>query len=269
MEGNYKSNGQDLQRSSLRYIVFNYPAIDNHAHPLLKEEYRQSLAFEGSISEARPDTIGEAVYSLPGYRATRQLAELYGLDPDVGWEEIKRYRDSLAYDQLCNMNMKRSGIQCLLLDDGLRGAQEMANDLSWHGRFTNNSVYRLVRIEAVAEVRIRHPRIHRCCYGIDSVTGGSPEIPLPNGPKHTRSFPLSSLHDAARFCTRPDRRRFQIRGLLSNRPQCLSQPQQPVRSREGYCRHGFFAERGRCTALGKQAAKRLCGLYCPIHIRRI
>ena len=156
MEENCRSGGREPQRTSLRDIVFNYPAIDNHAHPLLKEEHRKSLAFEGLISGARPNAIEDAVHSLPGYRATRQLAELYGLDPGADWEEIKSYRDTLEYDQLCDMSMKRSGIQCLLLDDGLRGAREMANDLSWHGRFTNNSVYRLVRIETVAEVRIRY-----------------------------------------------------------------------------------------------------------------
>lgn len=161
MDENCKSDVHGSQRTSLRDIVFNYPAIDNHAHPLLKEEYRQTLAFEGLISEARPNAIEDVVHSLPGYRATRQLAELYGLDPGAGWEEIKFHRNTLEYDQLCNMNMERSGIRCLLLDDGLRGAQEMANDLSWHGRFTNHSVYRLVRIETVAEVRIRYLR--SCC----------------------------------------------------------------------------------------------------------
>ena len=162
MEDNYESDGLDPCRMSLRDIVFNYPAIDNHAHPLLKEEHRRTLAFEGAISEAGPNAIQDAVHSLPGYRATRQLAELYGLDPGADWEEIKRHRDTLEYHQLCDMNMKRSRIQCLLLDDGLRGVREMANDLNWHGRFTNNSVYRLVRIETVAEVRIRYPWSHRC-----------------------------------------------------------------------------------------------------------
>ena len=140
------------QEMSLRDVVFNYPAIDNHAHPLLKEECRRNLPFEGVISEAQPDAVKDAIHSLPGYRAARQLAELYGLDPDAGWEEIKNHRDGLEYDRLCNMSMQQLGIQCLLLDDGLRGVQEMANDLSWHRRFANNSVYRLVRIEPVAEV---------------------------------------------------------------------------------------------------------------------
>ena len=143
---------------SLKDVVFSYPTIDNHAHPLLKEEHRHSLPFEEVISEAQPNAVKDVVHSLPGYRAARQLAELYGLDPDAGWEEIKSHRDALVYDQLCEVNMQKSGIQCLLLDDGLRGVQEMANDLSWHGRFTNGSVYRLVRIEPIAEVRVLCPR---------------------------------------------------------------------------------------------------------------
>jgi hypothetical protein len=161
---------------SLKDVVFNYPAIDNHAHPLLKEERRWSLPFEGVTSEARPNAIKDAVHSLPGYRAAQQLAELYGLDPGADLEEIKSHRDTLEYDQLCNLNMQKSGIQCLLLDDGLPGVQEMANDLSWHGKFTDGSVYRLVRIEPVAEVRVWYPRTY--WYGLDSATKGYPEIPL-------------------------------------------------------------------------------------------
>lgn len=143
---------QAAQEMSLKDVVFDYPAIDNHAHPLLKEECRRNLPFEGVMSEAGPDAIRDAVHSLPGYRAARQLAELYGLNPDVDWEGIKSHRDTLGYDHLCNMNMQRSGIQCLLLDDGLQGVQEMANDLSWHRGFIGGSVYRLVRIEPIAEV---------------------------------------------------------------------------------------------------------------------
>ena len=130
------------------------------------------------ISEAQSDAIKDAVHSLPGYRATQQLAEPYELDPGMKWEEVTSHRDPLEYDHLCNTNMQKSGIQCLLLDDGLRGAQEMANDLSWYGRFSNGSAYRLVRIEPVAEVRVRYSRKH--LYGIDGTTKGYPENPLSN-----------------------------------------------------------------------------------------
>ena len=89
---------------SLRDVVFNHPAIDNHAHPLLKEDCRRNLPFEGVISEAQPDAIKGAIRSLPGYRAARQLAELYGLDPDESCEEVKNHKDALEYDPLCDVN---------------------------------------------------------------------------------------------------------------------------------------------------------------------
>ena len=53
------------------------------SYPLLKEEHRQSLPFEGVISGAQSDAVKDGVHSLPGYRATRKLAELYRLDPDA------------------------------------------------------------------------------------------------------------------------------------------------------------------------------------------
>jgi hypothetical protein len=36
-------------------ILRDYPAIDNYAHPLLTEESRGRLAFEGLTSEAEGD----------------------------------------------------------------------------------------------------------------------------------------------------------------------------------------------------------------------
>ena len=69
---------------SLRDVVSNYPAIDNHAHPLLKEERRRNLPFKGVISEAQTDAVGDPIHSLPAYRAARKLAELNESDLDAG-----------------------------------------------------------------------------------------------------------------------------------------------------------------------------------------
>ena len=93
--------------------MFNYPAIDNHAYPLFKEEHRRSLSFEGAIEDV--------IHSLPGCRAARKLVELYGLDPSANLEGVKSHRDTLEFDQLCDMDMQKLGIQCLLLNDGIEG----------------------------------------------------------------------------------------------------------------------------------------------------
>ena len=41
-----------IQLSNLAKTAYTYPAIDNHTHPLLKEAFRDTLPFEGIISEA-------------------------------------------------------------------------------------------------------------------------------------------------------------------------------------------------------------------------
>jgi hypothetical protein len=54
-------------------ILCNYPAIDNHAHPLLTAENRNRLAFEGLTSEAEGPALDDAVYTLPHSTARRDL----------------------------------------------------------------------------------------------------------------------------------------------------------------------------------------------------
>src|SRR6266511_1264543 len=104
--------------------AFTHPAIDNHAHPLLRAETRNELLFEGVTSEAKDEALLEdAPYTLACFRATKQLSQLYGLkENDVTWEAIKRYRDTLNYEELCTLCFKPSGISCILVDDGLDGS---------------------------------------------------------------------------------------------------------------------------------------------------
>ena len=74
-----------------------------------RKDIRRSIPFEGAISEVQSNATEDAIHSLPGYRAARKLAELYGLDPSADWEEVESYRDTLEYDQLCDMNMQSWG----------------------------------------------------------------------------------------------------------------------------------------------------------------
>ncbi|KAI0729116.1 amidohydrolase-domain-containing protein [Fomitopsis betulina] len=141
--------GQDL--SKLLHIVSSHPAIDNHAHALLKIENRDAMPFEGLISEAAGLALTEdAIHTLACYRATAQLADLYGLSKDAGWEDVKRKRKELDYDQLCRLCMEPTRIQCILIDDGL-GVRDMVNDYKWHDRYTGSPTKRIVRIEVVAQ----------------------------------------------------------------------------------------------------------------------
>ncbi|KAJ7504468.1 amidohydrolase-domain-containing protein [Mycena galericulata] len=137
----------------LQKACFYYPAVDNHAHPLLTEEHRDRFEFEGLISEAQgPSLTVDSVHTLACLRAVSQLGAVLNLQ-DPTWSNIKDARRKLNYSELCNLFMHRTvtGIQCIFLDDGLGGVDEFAEDYEWHDKFTSSPTKRIVRVEIVAE----------------------------------------------------------------------------------------------------------------------
>jgi hypothetical protein len=135
-------------------IVRDYPAIDNHAHPLLTEENRDRLAFEGLTSEAEGAALQDAVYTLAHTTARGNLTQLYDLPHHVLWDDLKRYRAALSYDELCRVCFRKSMIQCILIDDGLGGVKEMGEEYQWHDKYMDSPTRRIVRVEVVAQVRM-------------------------------------------------------------------------------------------------------------------
>jgi len=140
--------------TALRKVTFTYPAIDNHCHPLLRESHRDDVHFDGVLSEAQGAALTEdAVHTLAGYRATKQLSQLYGGSSDrYTWEEIREHRAGREYDELCRRSFGPANIQCLLIDDGLGGVEEMCECYTWHDQFTSSPSKRIVRVEVIAEV---------------------------------------------------------------------------------------------------------------------
>lgn len=153
----------------LEAVCLRYPAIDNHAHPLLRSSHRHAIPFDGVISEASGLAAADAIHTVACYRATIELGRLFQInksqDPsmnashdgligseDVTWDDVKAARDRLTYEDLCSLCFGPTRIQCLLLDDGLGGVAEMAEDYTWHNQFTWSPSRRIVRVEVVAEV---------------------------------------------------------------------------------------------------------------------
>ncbi|KIJ60471.1 hypothetical protein HYDPIDRAFT_32272 [Hydnomerulius pinastri MD-312] len=137
----------------LAEAAFGYPAIDNHAHPFLTEKNRDAFAFEGLNSEATGDALTvDSHYTLACYRSTADLSKLFGLKGDeASWESVKKKRASMDYAELCRMCMKPTGIQCILIDDGLGGVADLAEGYKWHDQFTTSPTKRIVRIEVEAQ----------------------------------------------------------------------------------------------------------------------
>ena len=69
-----------FQYKDLARAAFTYPAIDNHTHPLLTAEHKDDFPFEGLLSEATDAALVEdSIHTLACYRATAQLAKLFGV----------------------------------------------------------------------------------------------------------------------------------------------------------------------------------------------
>ncbi|KAI9068837.1 amidohydrolase 2 [Trametes sanguinea] len=140
---------EDLRE--LSRVAYSYPAIDNHAHAFLRDECKYAFPFEGLVSEASGEkATRDATYTMACFRATAQLAKLYGLGPGADWEAVKQRRKEIPYEQLCRMCMEPTRIQCILIDDGLGTAEKMY-PYRWHDQFTGSPTKRIVRVEALAE----------------------------------------------------------------------------------------------------------------------
>lgn len=148
---NFAGSLPELTRTAL-----SFPAIDNHAHPILKEEFKDHFDFEGLISEAAGEALTrDAVHTLACYRATLQLSRLLSVRGEPSWEAVKQARREMDYDTLCRLCMTPTRIQCILIDDGLGGVTQYAENYKWHDRYTGSPTKRIVRVETLAEVGVR------------------------------------------------------------------------------------------------------------------
>ncbi|KAJ6493626.1 amidohydrolase 2 [Mycena vitilis] len=140
-------------RRELYKTCRSYPAIDNHAHPILTEAHKDRFEFEGLISEAQGSALTvDAVHTLACMRAVSQLGAILNIQNPT-WDSVKEARSLMPYAELCDKFMHRhvTGIQCMLLDDGLGGVEKLAEGYAWHDRFTTSPTKRIVRVEIVAE----------------------------------------------------------------------------------------------------------------------
>lgn len=129
--------------------IYTTPIIDNHAHPLLIPEAQGKYPLLAITTEAGEDAMKATKSTLSHIRAVKQLSSV--LKCPETWDEVVKAID-IEKAQPNNVWEKRclEGIECLLIDDGLDGKEEVF-DYSWHDRLTRSKSYRIVRIEKVAE----------------------------------------------------------------------------------------------------------------------
>ncbi|KAF2175062.1 developmental protein-like protein fluG [Zopfia rhizophila CBS 207.26] len=135
----------------LRYVVNNYPIIDNHAHNLLLPTHLETHPFESITSEAQGRALRDTFKSLSHLRAARQLRRLYECADDADWEEVLQQRTEWLRTDPERLNQRCfQGTYSILMDDGLSGSEKV-HIHSFHDRYTKAPTKRIVRIETVAE----------------------------------------------------------------------------------------------------------------------
>jgi predicted TIM-barrel fold metal-dependent hydrolase len=127
----------------LRHI----PAIDQHAHNLLRREIAAQTPFVAPFTEGRDPVILDehARHTLFYRRSLRDIGELLGCGP--GEVDILARRDELGLEQLTRICFDAAKLEAILLDDGFLPDQVLP--LAWHERFVR--VHRLLRLEWLAE----------------------------------------------------------------------------------------------------------------------
>ncbi|RIB04208.1 hypothetical protein C2G38_2254500 [Gigaspora rosea] len=132
---------------ALLRTISTFPLIDNHCHNLLTSDASLNCPLEACFSEARGDALKDASQTIALKRGVQQLAELYNCPPTL--DDIKQVRDLTSYIDICKSCFKPTGIQSLLLDDGLDTLGDLMDVQSHVGLV--DVAQRIVRIESIAE----------------------------------------------------------------------------------------------------------------------
>ncbi|GAO18813.1 uncharacterized protein UV8b_05925 [Ustilaginoidea virens] len=143
------TTGFEAAAKAFRQLIHATPIIDHHAHPLLKKSQVDQYPLLAIATEARGEALESSRTSLAHIRAVKQLSKQLG-GCDATWEAVERaveQRRRSDYEEWTRACL--SGIQCVLVDDGLDN-EEAVESYSYFDRFTPSPSKRIVRIEQVA-----------------------------------------------------------------------------------------------------------------------
>ena len=131
--------------------LWQIPAIDQHAHNLLRPEAVAAGPYGAFFTEGDdPAILGHhARHTFFYHRSLRDIADLLECEPEE--RAIIERRGELGIERLAGRCFDQSKLEAIFLDDGLHPEQTFP--LDWHGRFV--PVRRILRLETAAELLIR------------------------------------------------------------------------------------------------------------------
>ncbi|MDJ0556408.1 MAG: amidohydrolase family protein [Microcoleaceae cyanobacterium MO_207.B10] len=127
--------------------LWDIPAIDQHAHNLLRPEAIANYAYTAAFTEAHnADIINHhTCHTLFYRRSLRDMANLLKCEPQES--EILAKRNNLGLENLTKTCFDAANLEAILLDDGF--LPDKILPWQWHQKFVK--VRRLLRIEDLAQ----------------------------------------------------------------------------------------------------------------------
>lgn len=131
----------------MRTTIFDIPAIDNHAHNLLKPEWVENQPYCTAFTEGNESDIlnYHARHTLFYRRSLRDIGQLLNCEPTE--DAILDCRQQLGIERLTKHCFSQANLESIFLDDGF--LPDYIFPWQWHRQFL--SVFRLVRLEYLAE----------------------------------------------------------------------------------------------------------------------
>ncbi len=127
--------------------LWHIPALDQHAHNLLKPEATERYAYAAAFTEAHaPEIVNHhARHTLCYRRSLREMAALLDCEPTEA--ALLMQRQQLGLEPLTQRCFDAAKLEAILLDDGFLSAEILP--LAWHQQFV--PVHRVLRLEMVAQ----------------------------------------------------------------------------------------------------------------------
>ncbi|KAG6001962.1 hypothetical protein E4U21_003613 [Claviceps maximensis] len=134
----------------LRRLIKATPIIDNHAHPLLNKNHTDKYPLLAIVSEAHGEALVSSRTSLAHIRAVKQLAR--ELACDESWDAVQGAMEKQRASETDYEHWTRrclSGIECVLVDDGLDN-EDAVESFRFFDNFVPSASKRILRVEHVA-----------------------------------------------------------------------------------------------------------------------
>jgi uncharacterized protein len=127
--------------------LWGLPAVDQHAHNLLKPEASTRYPFAGAFTEGYdPEIVNHhARHTLCYHRSLRDIATILDCEPVETAVLAKRER--LGLERLTELCFRASNLEAVFLDDGFLPGEILP--VEWHRQFV--PAKRLLRLETFAQ----------------------------------------------------------------------------------------------------------------------